>query len=63
MGKVKEWIYEKERGPTDHFKEETVGKINVTCQSFEEVKPENGATFIKMVFVSCNCLLLFVTIK
>ena len=50
MGKVKEWIYEKKRGVTDHFKEKTVGKVNVTCQSFEEVKPENGANFIKMGF-------------
>ena len=35
---------------TDHLKEKTVGKVNVTWQSFEDVKPENGATFIKMGF-------------
>ena len=40
----------RKEGATDYFKEKTVGKVNVICQSFEEVKPENGANFIKMGF-------------
>ena len=53
----------RKEGATDHLKEKTVGKVNVTCQSFEEVTLKTAQLSSRWVFVSGNCLLLFVTIK